>query len=323
MGRGHGRPIFPLPSPGGLRHPRLPGAAGIAGRMTGTMRLRTKLAWAWLALLFAAALLGKLAGIGPLGWFETWFAVWTGRLLSADILFALLILALPSLWILFGAVDRAGKARRPSALRKDFRLAAIVVLALAVGFLIMAAYAGLRMASLPGGDAASVKPTGSLAEAAAAGQRVMLTGVPIEGARAAFIQPSRQSSSRWVYTGFRPGATRGAPVAAGEARAPIPLFVEQRENDVRSPYRYVPPPLDEVQGYLVENGLPDHARIVMEREGVTIATPHYLLKVDENGLRGPHYVPLFTGLFFAFVFGLIGVALLVKAGVLGRRGGVV
>lgn len=286
------------------------------------MRKRTMLAWAWLVGVAGFVLLGGIAGIGPGAWFETWFAVRTGRLMSADILFVMLILAFPSIWILFGVVDRAGKAARtPDTMRRRFRLAAIMVFALAGGFLLMAGLAGAQMARLPGGGGPTVKlAPDALAEAAAAGRRVMLTGAPIEGARAAFVQPSRQRSSRWVYTGFRPEATRSALAAAPPDRAPIVLFVERRENDRAYSVRYVPPEQDEVAGYLIENGLPDHARIVLEQDGVAIAVPHYLLRVDENGLRGPYYTPLLLGLFFAFVFGFIGLALVVKAAATGREG---
>lgn len=283
-------------------------------------RLRTKLAWAWLALLFAAAVLGRGAGLGPLAWFETWFAVRTGRLLSADILFVLLILALPAIWILYPKVDRSKTTRpAPADLQRQFRKAATMVFALAGGFLLMAGIAGLQMARLPGGGGPSVQLQGSLAEAAAARRRIMVTGAPIDGARASFVQFAKQSSSRWVYTGFRPGAARGAPGGIPQDRGPIALFVERQENDVSSPYPYVPPAQDEVKGYLVENGLPDHARIVLEQAGVAIARPHYLLRVDANGLRGPYYVPLLLGLFFGFVLGLIGIFLLVRAGTEGRR----
>ena len=277
------------------------------------MRLRTKLARVWLALLVAGAALGLGAGAGPFDWFATWFAVQTGRLIGADILFLLLVLALPSLWILFEPAGRGRRRGAASAGRDRRRVAPIVLFALAGGSLAVAALAGLQVARLPGGGAPAVPLAGPLADAAAAGRRVATAGAPIPNARAQFRQPARRSSSLWTYTGFRPGATRGALAAAGAARGPVALFVERRENEVSSPYPYIPPRQDEVAGYLVENGLPDHARIVLERAGVTIAAPHYLLKVSEDGLREPWFVPLFLGLFFAFIFGVIGAMALVKA----------
>ena len=282
-------------------------------------RRRKRLAMLWLAILAALTLLHWIADIGPLAWLATWFAVWTGRLLGGDILFLLLVLSLPALWFLVEPVDEASRARRRKSApgRDEFKLAATITIALAGLCLAVSAYVGVQMARLPGGDGPVAKPAGSLAGMTAAGQRIVLTGAPVEGAEVGFVQPARTSSSRWTYTGFRPGARRGTAEVRPPAGTAIDLFVEQRLNDVRST-GYVPPPQDERTGWLVEDGLPDHARIALERQGVRIARPHYLLKTAREGLREPWYVPLALGLFFAFAFGVIGLALLVRAAAAGR-----
>ncbi len=304
----HSRAIDP---PGPALHDRVMAEGGSeAGR-----RRRKRLALAWLAILAGLTLLYWLADIGPIAWLATWFAVSTGQLFENYIFFLLLVPALPTLWFLVPPADEAskGKGRRNEWARDEIRLAAVIMLALAGVSLTVSAVCLVRMLQLPDSRGPVAKPSGSLADMAAARQRVVLTGAPVEGAEASFVQAGKNQSSRWAYAGFRPGARRGTAEVRPPTGTPVDLFVERRLNNVPNSPGYVPPAQEEMTGFLVEDGLPDHARIVLERQGLTIARPHYLLKTGEEGLREPWLVPLFLGLLFGFIFGLIGLALLVKA----------
>jgi len=151
---------------------------------------------------------------------------------------------------------------------------------------------------------------------APAGRRVTIIGASDMRARATFIQPGKNSSTTYVYTGFRPGATRDAAEATALEAAPIMVFTDGAYSGSAGDWQR--PEQETEEGYLIENGLPPYARIVLERQGVRIAAPHYLLRVGENGLAGDYYVPIGLGLFFAFVFGFIGmIVLLVSAGAIG------
>jgi hypothetical protein len=285
------------------------------GRRDGP-RTGTLAAWVWLALVAAAAILGMAFGIGPIAWIETWYAVQTGSLLSANVLFLLLVLVLPSIWVLFGAIDRADRkaAGDPARRRRQFGWWAAALLALSAGFLAMAIVAGLFAAQAPDGTEAAVPVTlPELERGRVPTGRVAITGARVETSQARFEQPQKGSSRRWRYTGFHPGATDKAVTAGALDVVAITLFLEGASGTgsfVRSPVERGP---ETVEGYLVENGLPAYARIVLEREGAVIASPHYLLRDGENGRRDGYYPLIFLGIIFGFTFGLIGALVLLMA----------
>ncbi len=260
----------------------------------------------WLALVVLAALFHGFVDAGPLATLDTWFAVWTGSLLSANILFVLLALAMPALWVLFGAIARAEKAP-PKVLGKPSRWLAWVPLGLAFLFSIMGGMASIRAAEAPDGTEPPVGiDLAQLDGGKVPRQRVTVRGLTVETRVARFEQPLKMSSRIWTYSGFRPAGSEALP-----DDAPIRLFVEHATGSGK----YIPlsgdPPLETAEGYLIENGLPDHARIVLERSGTRIASPHFLLRDGENGLRDGYQTLTLLSMIFAFAFGLVGVMVLI------------
>jgi len=275
-------------------------------------RLKRRLAWAWLVLLAGGVALGKLAEIGPLVWIETWWAVETGSLLNAGLLLLLLILGWPALWVLLDAADRAEQAAATghAGLRRHAGRSALFLIAFAGSPLAMAGVAALLLAGLPADEAPPVPLTAeALAQGVAAARRVIVTGAPVERARAAFMQNGRGTAYRWAYTGFRPGATRAATRAEPAGAPPIALFVERSERTSWPPrIRERMPQQETIDGHIVENGLPPYARIVLERAGVRIASPHYLIR-DDAARGGQYRMLIHLGLVLAAMTG--AVALLV------------
>lgn len=270
--------------------------------------LRVRIAWAWLALLAAAAIWARAAGQGPIAWIETWYSVSTGSLLSANILILLLVLALPSVWVLFGVPAPSDPARQRALARRW----AVGLFAAAGACLALATFGGVRAAMLPDGSEAAVPLTAErLARGDAPTQRVAIEGIAT-GDQAGFDQPLKNNSRHWRYRGFRPGGEAMA------GNAPVALFVEESLNGAPDPPAFLSP--ETVEGYLIQGGLPDYARAVLERRGVRIAEPHYLLRDGEAGLRDDYYSLVLLGLIFAAIFGVIAtLALLAAKGALPIR----
>lgn len=255
-------------------------------------------AWIWLFGVVALILSGT-AGIGPGAWADSRFALRTGQLASSYYLHLTFLLGAPAFWVLVAQMDGKDEVPQP---RRRARAAAL--LALAAGCLVMAGIAWQLLERAPNGsEPAPLLAPGALADGAAAGGPVTLRGALIARASVRFAQASRQGSTWWRYTGFRPGATRSAVEAEGPGAASVVLFVEDASKYRPPVLRRWLPETEEVRGYLIENGLPAHARIQLEREGVRIATPHYLLR-EAGALRARYYPPLLLGLLFAFLFAI-------------------
>jgi hypothetical protein len=62
---------------------------------------------------------------------------------------------------------------------------------------------------------------------------------------------------------------------------------------------------DHMQGVLVENGLPADVVAAFERQGVTIARPHYLMTTNSVGGRQNHYIVAALAGFTAFILFLL------------------
>ncbi|WP_411340476.1 hypothetical protein V6U71_00410 [Sphingopyxis sp. J-6] len=62
---------------------------------------------------------------------------------------------------------------------------------------------------------------------------------------------------------------------------------------------------DHMQGVLVENGLPADVVAAFEKQGVTIASPHYLMTTNSVGGRQNYYIVAALGGFIAFILFLL------------------
>lgn len=278
----------------------------------GGSRWGTKLALAWLAMVVLASFWAKLTGQGPIAWIETEYSLRTGSILGANILFLILILTLPSIWVLWGAVFRLEQAmggQGEDSRRLLYRRYGIVLLVFTGGFVAMAVTGGVLAARAPDGrETAALLSPEDLARGAVPAGRVAIPGVRDIGAVVGFHESLRGGERYWLYGGFRPGA--GAKGEDGRGEAPIALFLERSYNG-RPEARAAEP--ETAEGYLIENGLPAYARIALERSGVRIASPHYLLRDGENGQRDTYFTMTLLGLLFAFMCGAIGGALMLIA----------
>lgn len=275
-------------------------------------RRAVRIAWLWLALIVLAAVLGMGWGIGPIAWLDTWFALATGNLLDANVLFAMLILAVPSIWILFGAAAEAERRPQTAAmLARQRRTVAIGAFAVAGACAAMAAVAGMYAAGAPDGTEAAIPVSPeALALGLVPAGKVALYGASVDRAEVEFLQMGKNASTTWTYTGFRPGASRHLANAAAPASPPFAVFVEGARRGPAG--NYVPPPQERIEGYLIPDGLPPYARIALERAGVAIAPRHYLLRASDTP-RARYMTPLLLGLFFAAITALLGAVVLIVA----------
>jgi hypothetical protein len=286
-------------------------ASGNGNGRSGT-RLGTKLALGWLLIVALACLWAKAAGQGPIAWIETEYSLRTASILGANILFLVLILGLPAIWVLWGAVIRSEHAagKDETSRRRLFGRYAAVLLGLAGVCLAAAVAGGILAARAPDGREAAVPITpDELTRQNVPRHRVAIDGVVDIGAVTGFRESLRGGERYWLYSGFRPRAGAKGSEDASET-APIAIFLERSLN-ARPEARPARP--EAVEGYLILNGLPAYARIALERNGVRIASPHYLLRDGENGQRDDYFGMVMLGLIFAFICGAIGGTLMLMA----------
>jgi hypothetical protein len=263
--------------------------------------LPVTLSWVWVVVLTLYLVWGGIAQAGLYYWVGTLevdrFGTYEPKLTG---IVPGLLLALPALWILGGEARR--RRLPPNDPARRLRAAAIVMICLGVVALAVAVTCYFAAQDLPGGERAVRFDASSLAGGPPPVGRITLTGRVDESARTSVSESSRFSSATTIYAGFR---------ADGEAGkgAPFRIFVERRVRDHEGP---VAPYLgNEESGYLVENGLPPLVLYALQRQGIPIASPHYLLRTGSGALREPYYVGAALGtLFFCLMTG-IGTLLLI------------
>lgn len=282
------------------------------------------LASGWLAVTIVLVLLAQVAGAGPIAWFDSWLAVRTGQI--RGLMIAMLVLVLPAAWLLAAAIGRANlRAVRTPATGRRFRATATILCAVGILCLMIAGFGWLRytqaMDDAEKAEAATELTSGtSLAEAAAARRRIAMVGAPIERRSIRFVWGDRRAAGFSTYTGFRPGGMRRDTMAEGANAPPVAIFIETvgRPSGPGTPLEHRPQQ-DRVEGYLVENGLPDHARTVLTRENVRISSPHYLLRADRDGPVQRHITTTIVGGLTGAMLLLFALSLARKAAAMGRE----
>jgi len=236
---------------------------------------------------------------------------------SGTLSFALpiVLLAAPSLWVLFGHVEARDSASRsdPGYRKRVARKGGIGMLIGAVILLCIAFLCAVMAARAPG----YVEPIEIGAEQFANGdyprdRPIQMWARPELSASYGYSETNRRASDRQTsWLGVRPvdGPYSGygrAPKMDG----PIAVFLEGSRVVAASDE---PPTLAEtimVSGVVVENGLPDLARVALESEGVEIARPHYVLRQPSQ--RTGWMTGMSVSLFFAFAAAVIGAILLMR-----------
>lgn len=100
--------------------------------------------------------------------------------------------------------------------------------------------------------------------------------------------------------------------AEDEAKgAPVRLFIERstQPETLNTVQGFMP----EQTGYLIENGVPERALDELRGRGVTVASPHYLLKTRSGSLRDPYYITAALSGFIGFICLIAGMATFLQA----------
>jgi hypothetical protein len=263
--------------------------------------LLSTLAWLWPVLLIVYLVWGGIEQAGLYYWVGTLevdrFGTYEPKLTG---IVPGLLLALPALWILGGEARR--RRLPPNDPTRRVRAAAIVMICLGVLSLAVAIACYVAAQGLPGEGREVPFDASSIGNGPLPAGRISLAGRVDESAQASVSESSRFSSATTTYAGFRPDGEAGKG-------GPFRIFVERRLSDHSGPVvHYVD---DEQSGYLVESGLPPLVLYALRRQGIPVATPHYLLRTGRGALREPYYVgAALSTLFFCLMTG-IGTLLLI------------
>jgi hypothetical protein len=261
------------------------------------------LCWIWLVVLTLYLIWGGITQRGLYYWVGTLemdqFGSYDPKFTGIGIGF---LFGLPALLALGAEAQRQRRLRPdPAAQVRVRRQAGLLMGGLGIAALAGAAACFIVAMGLPsGGGRPAPFDAAALGNGPPPIDMVSLTGTLDRNALASYADGDKGSAWFMTYTGFR---------AAGEAdrSGPFRIFVERR---VRNPNGIlVPYAGNDESGFLIEDGLPSLMRYALERQGVRIATPHYLLRTDSGSLREPYYVGALLGLFFGCLL-VAGAALL-------------
>jgi hypothetical protein len=201
------------------------------------------------------------------------------------------LLATPALWY----IGREARRQRlappdPAASARAVRQFAMGMIGFGIILYVVAITCYVAAQSLPtGAERAMPFDAVALGNGPPPAGQVSLAGRTDEAARVSVADGGRFISSHTTYTGFRPDSEGGKD-------PPFRIFVEDRiDHESRA---VVPYAGREESGFLIENGLPPLIRYMLERQGVRIATPHYLLRTSSGALRDPYYVGAALGVLF-------------------------
>ena len=267
----------------------------------GTQRLLVILSWLWLLALGAYMTWSLLAFEGLYRWLAEWqlehwgqyYRKWTAVL-------PFLILGLPALAYL-GHLSRAKrKAAAASVAAQAVMIRHNARITLVIG-LIGVAVAGTAF-WLSQGQPDGSEPAQRFDLARLGNGPVPQTKVRIEGR----LDPA--ASTGLARDGVEDTMTYYAAFRAEDSAkaAPVRLFIERstRPEDLSTLQGFLP----EQTGYLVENGVPERALAELRQRGVTVASPHYLLKTRAGSFRDPYYITAALAGFIGLVCLIIGAA---------------
>lgn len=266
------------------------------------------LAAAWLVILLAYLSWGAATGRGLYGWLAA-LSVERGGSYSGKLNFLLpfAVLGGPAIWYLSGwfqcveaKAARSPEAQRRYGMRWAKGLLGVAGLAGAAG--LVALLIGLGMPD--GREAPAPITLADLERGAIPEGKVRISGRLDPRVRAEGTETRRRirSEERMFYIGFRPAEGNGAALPA-VASAPFRLFIDSGlPNDPVAIAAYPP----DSEGYLRANALPDFARRAFARQGITIASPHYVLDLRPGARALPYQTGALVGFGLALIFGLVG-----------------
>lgn len=267
----------------------------------GRQRLLVILSWLWVLAVGGYMIWSGLEYEGLYRWLAEWqMEQWGHYYRKATAVLPFLLLAGPALAYL-GRLSRAkyrlsadSKAAQARIIGRNARITFVIGL---VGVIVGAAAFWLSQ-GVPDG---SEEPTRYDLAQLGSGP-VPTTKVRIEGR----LDPDASTSlarggvedTLTYYAAFR---------AEGDAKtAPVRLFIERTTQPatLNTMQGFMP----EQTGYLIENGVPERALTELRQRGVTVASPHYLLKTRSGALRDPYYITAALSGFIGFICLIIGIA---------------
>lgn len=261
------------------------------------------LSWLWIAAVAGYMAWGVIYEAGLSRWLSAWqLDQWGAYYPEQTAFVAGFLIAAPAFWYIRrrAAIVRAREGSGPSAeARRMARTARNCALAGLVAALVGGGAFLLSQRVPDGTEKAALYDGARLGTEPAPAGKVRIAG-RLEPEARTYVTETGGVRERVVhYVGFRPdGVARDAPLG---------LFVE-RDVDGREEPPTVQYFLPEQTGYLIENGVPPLALGPIERRGVRVARPHYLLKTGDLARREPYYIT-------AGVAGLLALACLAVAGI--------
>ena len=248
-------------------------------------KLLVGLCWAWVALVAAYMAWGAINHAGLYGWLaDLQLERWGSYRQDLTAIVPGFVLAVPALWYIRLRSQIALALEEPGPAAEVRRRGRVARNAAIIGVLCAFVAGGAYLLSQRQPDG-SEQPT-PLDFAALADGEVPLTRVAIRGVVDPEATTGIEESSRYVdratlYVGFRP--------EEGAKEEPLSLFVERSFGDSRDAAT-AQGFMVEQTGYLMENGLPVPALRDLERRGIRIASPHYVLRTRSEGRRETYYI---------------------------------
>jgi hypothetical protein len=265
----------------------------------GTHRLLLILSILWVLAVGAYMTWSLINFEGVYRWLAEWqMEHWGQYYRKATITLPVLILGLPAFAYL-GRRARAGKALAAQSVALQARVirrnAWITLVVGLVGVAVAVTAFLLSLGQPNGSEPAERIALSSLGSGPVPTVKVRLEG-RLDPAASTGLARGGIEDSVTYYAAFR---------GDDEAKdAPIHLFVERntQPEDLSTVQGFMP----EQTGYLVENGVPQRALDELRGRGVTVASPHYLLKTRSGSLRDPYYITAALGGFIGLICLIVG-----------------
>ncbi len=276
----------------------------------------------WVVALLIHFIWGAATGGGLYGAMMRWQIEAGDAYSDTPMILLHLVLAMPSIWMLFGHIDARDRAaeQTPERERGIFVGTAAGMLGLAGILLATGIYCFTQAPPMRAYvEPVDITATQLMRDEYPADVPVRMWAQPVPDADYAFREIRGRTGS--LQTGWRgvkaldriPNRLAPLPAPSG----PVAVFSEATSAERSAPENLAD--VISVSGRVVKNGLPDLARRRLAEAGVTIADPHYVLRHSEEE-GGGWITGGLLALFFAFACGMIGAVLLLRGlGAIGVR----
>lgn len=267
----------------------------------GTQRLLLILSCLWLLAVGGYMIWSTLEYEGVYRWLAEWqMENWGQYYRKATAILPFFILGLPALAYLgsrSSAKQRLSADSKAAQARLIGRNAKITFGIGLVGIVVGGAAFWLSQSVPDGREEATRYDLAQLGSGPVPGTKVRIEGRLDPEASTSLARGGVEDTLTY-YAAFRP---------EDDAKtAPVRLFVERttQPSTLNTMQGFMP----EQTGYLVENGVPERALVELRQRGVTVASPHYLLKTRSGALRDPYYIATALAGFIGFVCLIVGIA---------------